>query len=307
MKYPKLAFLTLPYSRLELPGWGKLLKKAGVFDDQLWKYAPNRTIRGKWHDYLMTLELSNWSERQTYFLARYYDLSTQLFIRKTVKPGDTFIDIGANIGMIALLAASCVGKEGKVYAFEPNPEAYKKLRNNIVTNNIEQLNSYRCGLGEKETVLTLTVVTEHTGMGTMGQIPEKDLSLISNCYQVPVHRGDDVLPKILSESTFIKIDVEGFEPYVIAGLPSTISELKPTIVMEIIPEYLERAKSSMKEVCNMMVSYGYEGFLLGSKRVGIHHSLKLQKVSSYENMKGNYVWIHSNSNILNRLTKEELS
>lgn len=76
MNYSQFTLLALPYARLELPGWGQLLKKVGVYRNELWEHTLTRTIRGKWHGYLMTLDLSNWSERQTYFLGRFYDLPT---------------------------------------------------------------------------------------------------------------------------------------------------------------------------------------------------------------------------------------
>ncbi|WP_041933171.1 hypothetical protein [Gloeothece verrucosa] len=74
MNYPKLTFLALPYARLELPGWGKLLKKISVIsykDDEYWQNAHIKTIPGKLHGYLMNLDLSNWSERHTYFIGRF--------------------------------------------------------------------------------------------------------------------------------------------------------------------------------------------------------------------------------------------
>ena len=57
MTYPMLARLALPYARFELPGWGKLLRAAGVYDDQFWGGAPARVVRGKFHGYTMRLRL----------------------------------------------------------------------------------------------------------------------------------------------------------------------------------------------------------------------------------------------------------
>src|SRR5690242_13564500 len=108
----KPALTLLPYSRLELPGWGKLLRLCGAMNRTGWEGAPVRTIRGKKHGYLMPLDLSNWSERLTYFLGRHHEIFTSLFLEAAVRPGETFIDVGGNIGMITLHAAALVGPAG---------------------------------------------------------------------------------------------------------------------------------------------------------------------------------------------------
>jgi hypothetical protein len=67
-RYPSQALLVLPATRWELPGCGKLGKWFGVWgadNDARWRNAPRKSIRGKWHHYLMDLDLADWSERQT--------------------------------------------------------------------------------------------------------------------------------------------------------------------------------------------------------------------------------------------------
>ena len=300
MKYPRLALLGLPYARLELLGWGKVLIKLGVYSDELWAQAPTVKIRGKWHGYLMTLDLSNWSERQTYFLGRFYDLPTQLFMKAAIKPGDSFIDVGANIGMISLLAARLVGEEGSIYAFEPNPIAFERSQAVFAQNQLQQIKLYPWGLGAQQSELTLSVITAHTGMGTLAQVPQKDLSLISNQYQVPVYRGDEVLPKDLPGVTFIKIDVEGFEPYVIQGLEQTIRRHKPVVLTEVFAEYLERANSSVEELFTLMQDYGYTGYNMDVKRAFGPHRLQLSQVSP-DRIADNVVWLHRDNNLSKQL------
>jgi precorrin-6B methylase 2 len=69
----------------------------------------------------MELDLAAWSERSAYFLGRFYDLNLQMLMIQILKPGDRFVDIGANIGMLSILAARLVGPSGRVESFEPNP------------------------------------------------------------------------------------------------------------------------------------------------------------------------------------------
>jgi len=302
MNYPWFSLLALPYARLELPGWGKLLNRAGVYEDELWKSAPTRTIHGKWHGYLMNLDLSNWSERQTYFLGRFYDLPTQLLIQAAVKPGYTVIDVGANIGMITLLAAHHVGSKGIVYAFEPNPIACDRLQDSLIANELQQVIVHPCGLSNQKAELTLSLITEHTGTGTLAKIPEQDQPLISKHYEVSVFRGDDILPKDIAGVSLIKIDVEGFEPYVLQGLPRIIQCFKPIILTEVVEKHLERAGSSVKDLCAIMQNYGYEAFNIETKRANWRHHLLLSRSLCHDKMTNNVLWLHPDNNISSRLT-----
>lgn len=311
MNYPRLAFLSLPYARLELPGWRKLLKKFKVLkdfkddelwvkDDQLWENAPIKTIRGKWHDYLMELDLSNWSERITYFLGRYYDLPTQLFIRAAVKPGDSFIDIGANLGMITLLAAYHVGAKGIVYSFEPNPVAFKRLEATILTNHLKQVIYHQCGLSNQQAELVLNVLDKHTGSGTLSKIPEQYQSNITQQCQVPIYRGDDILPKQFPGTLFIKIDVEGFEPYVLQGLSQTISAHKPAILTEVIEGHLKNSGSSASDLFCLMQDFGYQAFNMKAKSF-IYHRLQLSEVLNSAHSSFNVLWLHPQNCLVSRL------
>lgn len=300
MNYPLYSLLILPYTRRELPGWGKLMTLTGVYRDDLWENAPIREIRGKFHGYRMAMDLSKWNDRMSYFLGRYYDLPTQLFIQNSVQPGDSFIDAGANTGMITLLAAYHTGKTGCVHSFEPNPLAFQKLKAAVTDNELQQVSLHQCGLSNERTELTLTVPTDVTGLGTFAQLPEKDRTLISNQYQVPVYRGDEMLPDHLPGATFIKIDVEGFEVNVIKGFSQTLQKLRPAVLTEVVGSHLERAGSSVAELCSLMGEFGYEAFNLEAKRDGLGDRLQLSKAKE-GNMTDDVVWLHSESPLFSRL------
>jgi FkbM family methyltransferase len=61
------------------------------------------------------------------------------WINQKVKTGDIFYDVGANIGVFTILAASRTGKKGKVYAFEPHAANFARLVDNIMVNNLQQV------------------------------------------------------------------------------------------------------------------------------------------------------------------------
>jgi FkbM family methyltransferase len=263
------------YSRLELPGWGRLLASLGKDREGRWKRGSIVRVRGKWDKCDHELDLANWSERHTYFLGRYYDLDTQLVLKTILRPGDRFVDIGANIGMISLLAAQLVGPTGQVESFEPNPVPAAKFENTTRRNSVANIRLHRMALGEQPGTARLTVVSEHTGCGTLAQIPEKDAGLISATHEVPVEVGDAVLAHSTARIALIKIDVEGYECHTLRGLSATLAKDRPPVVCELVPDHLKRAGSSAEELLGLMRSHGYKGYWISSARRFLSHGLKL--------------------------------
>jgi len=77
--------------------------------------------------------------RRLYFAGEFDSRATRLF-RAILRPGDTVIDGGANIGYFSLLSARCVGATGHVHAFEPMPETYSSLSKNVELNGEQRVN-----------------------------------------------------------------------------------------------------------------------------------------------------------------------
>ena len=289
-----LRMMTLPYARMELPGWGKLLRLAGIFEDPKWKSAGRKIVAGKWHGYVMDLDLANWSERQTFFLGRFSDLSTQLLLHTMVRDGDCFVDIGANIGMITLVAASCVGDTGQVISVEPNPLAFNRLRSCVAQNGLTgRVHLLNVGLADSPGELELSVVTEHTGMGTFSHIPTEEHGNITQRHRCAVETGDGLLENMVRNPLVIKIDVEGYEYRVIRGLARILATHRPAVIMEVVPDYLARAGDSTEQLFDLMQGAGYRGYGLTSRRHLLRHCLKLNPVSKPSMLRqNNVVWLH---------------
>jgi FkbM family methyltransferase len=295
MGYPKLAMLALPWSRLELPAWGKVLGALGVFDDAKWKGAPQRVIRGKLHGYRMRLGLSEWSERQTYFLGRYFDLGTQHFLMQALRAGDTLIDVGGNIGMITLLGARLVGERGKVVTFEPNPDAGDRISQALADNSIANVTLHRVGLSDQAGEFTLSVITAHTGMGTLAEVEEAHKALVTAKHRVEVVRGDEVIGSDpLPGAVTMKMDIEGFEVRALRGMMETLRRYRPAIITEVSEHHLRRAGASSREMFELLRGEGYRAYLLTSGRrvLGLRHRLKLERLDG-PRMDGDYdvAWI----------------
>jgi FkbM family methyltransferase len=281
MSYPRLPFLFRSYFVYELPAWDKLYHALGLggIDNQnpRWRQGPTFQTRGKRHGYLMELDLSDDIERSVYFLKRYYDLDIQLVLDVLLRPGDTFLDIGANVGMTTLYAASRVGPLGRVVSVEPQPACCAKLRRALELNGISHVDLHNVGLSDRPGVLTLHVL----GGGTIGSTfavrpgDEKD---VSKEISVQVLRGDDMFQGPITGRLIMKIDVEGFELFVLQGFSKTIEDHAPPIVAEVKPDLLRRAGVEADHLFDFFHERGYHGYMISLVRRRLRWSLGLQPI-----------------------------
>lgn len=292
----RLAFFLRPYIYRELPGWGRLYERfVGDYDrDPEWRGHSERWVRGKLHGYEMLLDLSRWSNRATYFLGRFYDLPTQLVVDAILRPDDTFVDVGANEGMISLLASRLVGPNGHVIAFEPNPQPRAKLQAAITRNEISNVHLLGFALGAQASVLPLTVPKINSGEGSFG-IPDYPTELV-DVVDCEVRVGDDALQGV--RPRLVKVDVEGFECNVIRGLGGVIEECRPAIVTEIVSTHLQKAQSSVTELVALMKEKGYRPYRLG---LSTTKNLRLVPGEVDSDAHGDFLWMHPRNEALNVL------
>jgi FkbM family methyltransferase len=248
------------------------------------------------------VRLSNWSERQTYFLARFYDLETQLLLRAAVRPGDCVIDGGANIGMITLLASHLVGSSGRVIAFEPNPAAAARLRSALDRNRIGNVTLHELALGAEDGTSVLRVVTEHSGMGTLADLPPDQVPLVSASYEVRVARGAQVLDDLPESPLTIKLDVEGYELAALTGLRPVLAVRRPLVVTEVIEELLRRAGASAEALGAFMAALGYVPHAIQTRRSGMTRRPVLRRLPRAEaSGSPNIAWLQDGTEHHSRL------
>ena len=154
--------------------------------------------------------------------------------------GGTFIDIGANIGLITIPIAR--NRHVTCYAFEPEPSNYLHLLRNVATNCAHRnVTTYNLALFDRQTTLDFELSRvnggDHRircGPGVDGQL-EEARTVIS----VTAARLDDALPTVGSGRLAIKIDTQGAEPFVVGGGRETI-ERADVLVAEYWPYGIRR-------------------------------------------------------------------
>ena len=126
------------------------------------------------------------------------------FLRLVLRPGDAYVDCGANIGHLAIVARSIVGAAGKVVAFEANPRIYEYCVANLELNGFTDVSTKHVALGETH------------GSITIGDQRADDQNRVGEGDAVVAMQPLDELVE-LPQVTLLKIDVEGFELFVLRG------------------------------------------------------------------------------------------
>ncbi len=170
--------------------------------------------------------------------------------KREIKSGDIVLDIGAHIGYYTLLAAKLVGDNGKVYAFEPDPNNFECLKKNV------EQNDY------KNVVCVNKAVSDKTGKTELFFSEETDNSQIVNPQDgtksivVDVISLDDFFDKD-QHVDFIKIDIEGSEGKALDGMLNLIQKNKTVkILSEFFPDRLKFAIDA-KSYLEMLENLGF--------------------------------------------------
>jgi FkbM family methyltransferase len=128
-------------------------------------------------------------------------------IRALLRDGDVVIDVGANIGTTVLTASKAVGDTGWVYAFEAHPRTFNYLKGNIELNRVKNVFLYNTAVGDKRG----TVYFSDTRWDDMNGVVSQDSGI-----EVPIDKLDELIP-FESEVALLKVDVEGYEKFVLEG------------------------------------------------------------------------------------------
>jgi FkbM family methyltransferase len=150
-----------------------------------------------------------------------YGADERLLMRCLAQPGDTVIDIGANVGLLSLTAAKVVGPTGRVIAIEPSPRTAGYLAQNVVLNGLSCVEPHAVALGAAEERIGLV------------QLHTDDQNFVAPATEarvaVPMKRLDTVLAESgLSDTPInvLKLDVEGYELSVLRGGSSALARTR---------------------------------------------------------------------------------
>lgn len=268
------------YARHELPRYGYLINYWGVSRQENWTSAPVVETRERFHGLWMRLDLADFFQRIAYFFGSYHELDILSTLDAGLRPGDAFVDAGANIGLVSLHASSLVGAGGMVHAFEPNPVAIRRLRWHIARNLLTNVRCYEGGLSDASERLDLRVPgAGNLAAGTLGPIPTRYGGEVTLTAPAVTAAGDDVLDPDDPRALMLKLDIEGFELRAIHGFRETIARRRPAILTEVNGEMLGVNGSSPREVFDTLASHGYSLFGIDRRGFRKAHALALHPLT----------------------------
>jgi FkbM family methyltransferase len=202
----------------------------------------------------MELSLDDWMERFAYYVGCYYEIDATATLLRLLRRGDCFIDVGANLGFLALTASSVVGRDGKILAFEPNGVLADRMSQTLLNTKIDNVIVDKHALGDEEGEATLHIGT-HSGTASLRNIT-------ASGSKVKVVRGDRFINELAEDTwTLVKLDVEGYELRVLRGFQSLIKRPRTAFLVEVTDAWLRDAGGSAKELFTLMIGNEFRSYI----------------------------------------------
>ncbi len=202
--------------------------------------------------FVSTKDLIGW---KIFFFGE-YETGTNKILASYLKPGDTVIEAGANMGSETLLISRLVGP-GHVYAFEPNPYTFERLKINISINELRNVTASDVALGESNSNIQFNIYPrDFCNSGMSSKYMETSKTRKIDVVQKTLDTF--VLENGINSIDFIKMDIQGAEMDMITGAAETLARFKPTIFTEACEPY-----NDTRQLFETLKGYGYEIYLIG--------------------------------------------
>lgn len=173
---------------------------------------------------LLALDVARSDTHRLLFLEGERFVVERALLRRLAQRGETVVDVGANVGYIALLLARRVGPGGRVVCLEPVPENLVELRRNADLNRLRQVEVLPVAAGDRDGSVGMQ-------SGLNGVIAPAAGDLV-----VEIRRLDSLaLPRV----DLVKIDVEGFEAAVVHGMSGLLEAQRPRLFLELHPDLVQ--------------------------------------------------------------------
>ena len=153
-----------------------------------------------------------------------------------------------------------MGSEGRVVTFEPNPDNYARLRENLALNGLANVDARRLGISRQAGKALLVCRGTETGTGTLQEDLKKSIEVEDGhrSFEIEVDSLDHQIEAFnLPAPDFIKIDVEGLEMEVIQGMKTTLRDRKPALHIELHGLNGKWMRENARQVAEFLMRFGY--------------------------------------------------
>lgn len=179
-----------------------------------------------------------------------YDYDDMNFLLRYLRAEDSFLDIGSNIGVYTLLAASKI-HSGLIHSFEVLPKNYARLQENLRINQFNQVKTYSLAISDRSGSVALNLA-EGDSMPFITYAETKNTSI------VPTDTLDNLLHNCcLNNLTLAKMDIEGAELLALKGAVSLLNQQRPYVWILEINDTVSNFGHTKQDVVNFLHYYGY--------------------------------------------------
>jgi len=184
------------------------------------------------------------------------------FVHDFLKPGDTLIDVGANIGCVTAAGSLAVGETGHVFSVEPHPQTFKHLQKTIAINHCTNVTSLNIALGAEAGIVNFTDESRKDDNNCVALNADSGI-------KVPCRTLASLVPEhSISRIAVMKIDVEGFEMHVLRGAEAILHKVD-SIYIEVLEHTLQKFGSCSAEVFKLLQAHGFRCFYFKDDRSNV--------------------------------------
>lgn len=196
-----------------------------------------------------------------------FEASERAFLNHFLRPGDIFVDVGANIGLFTLIAAARVGSAGRVVAFEPTITTHARLLDNVELNEFSNVDCMNLALSDSSGDVALIESTD--GFDGWNSLAKPIAGKTFHKQVVEAMEWDRFAQEhdLIGRTTMMKIDVEGWESRVLAGGKEVFGRHDaPLLQVEFADETAKAAGSSCRDLYQCLQQFGYRMFVYNSAK-----------------------------------------
>ena len=197
-----------------------------------WARAPGTLGGFRWH-----CDLRDAIAREVCYTGCYEPPETAL-VQSILRPGATFVDVGANWGYFTLLAACQLGDAGRVVSLEPDPRLFATLQANLAENRLTTVRPVQVAAHRTNGPVSLTGFSEAEGNFGLSRLTAD--SQATSGFTVTARTLDDLLQELaITNVDLVKMDIEGGEGFALRGLSRSLAggHIR-RVLLELHPEYL---------------------------------------------------------------------
>ncbi|MHB0868224.1 MAG: FkbM family methyltransferase [Chloroflexota bacterium] len=194
----------------------------------------------------MQFDLGDAIQRSMYLSA--YDLMETRLMRRILSRGDTFFDVGANVGYYSFVASQLVGETGRVHSFEPIGENASAIRQVVERNGLRNIVLNETAVGAAAGAITL-YAAPWAKLGNSGGASRRPHGDRVQPVELPLVSLDDYVSRLeIGSVRLVKIDVEGMELEVLKGMNALLaSPASPDLICEVWPEHAHAVIDCLSE------------------------------------------------------------